>query len=162
VKVTEEEIIGSRQVIEHSGLLAESFERATGAGIFGLAKEGFASQGGIAAALYGLPAIVLSHDGSEDPVFTYANRAAQQLFEYDWDQFLRMPSRLSAEPDLRSDRAEMLRRALEDGYINDYSGVRISASGRRFQIDDAIIWNVVDGSGVQRGQAAIFDRWAYL
>ena len=37
------------------------------------------------------------------------------------------------------------------GYIDDYSGVRISASGRRFVIRDAVVWNVVDAQGRHHG-----------
>ena len=40
------------------------------------------------------------------------------------------------------------------GFIRDYAGVRIAASGRRFRIDDAVVWNLVDADGVRHGQAA--------
>jgi hypothetical protein len=103
--------------------------------------------------LYELPAVVLSHDGASDPTFTFANLAAQRLFEYSWDEFLTLRSRQSAEPDQRSAQA---------GYISDYRGVRISASGRRFEIKDAIIWNVSDKAGNAVGQAAVFDQWNML
>lgn len=112
--------------------------------------------------LYELPAVVLSHDGASDPTFTFANLAAQRLFEYSWDEFLTLRSRQSAEPDQRSSRAEMLARAAQAGYISDYRGVRISASGRRFEIKDAIIWNVSDKAGNAVGQAAVFDQWNML
>jgi len=116
----------------------------------------------IAAALYELPAVVLSHDGKADPTFTFANQAAQELFEYSWDEFLTLRSHQSAEPQYRSDRAEMLERAARDGYIADYRGVRISASGKRFEITNAIIWNVLGPEGNSVGQAAVFDQWKFL
>lgn len=116
----------------------------------------------LAAMLYELPAIVLSHDGAADPTFTFANLAAQHLFEYSWDEFLTLRSRQSAEPDQRSSRSEMLARAARDGYISDYQGVRISASGKRFEIKRAIIWNVSDECRSLVGQAAVFDEWSYL
>ena len=121
-----------------------------------------ASDRDLAAMLYELPAVVLSHDGAADPTFTFANRAAQQLFEYSWDEFLTLRSRQSAEPDQRSSRSEMLARAARDGYISDYQGVRISASGKRFEIKNAIIWNVTDAQRNAVGQAAVFDQWQLL
>ena len=48
------------------------------------------------------------------------------------------------------------------GYIDDYVGVRISASGKRFLIEDAIVWNLIDGQGAYHGQAAVFKKWTYL
>ena len=38
-------------------------------------------------------------------------------------------------------------------------GVRISAGGRRFRIDRAVVWNLVDDEGAYRGQAASFAVW---
>jgi hypothetical protein len=43
------------------------------------------------------PFCVLAHDREPDPRFIYANRAAQDCFEYSWDEFTSLPSRLSAE-----------------------------------------------------------------
>ena len=48
------------------------------------------------------------------------------------------------------------------GFIDDYTGVRISASGRRFRIDKAVVWNLVDQEGLYRGQAACFDAWVFI
>ena len=42
------------------------------------------------------------------------------------------------------------------GFVDDYSGVRISGGGRRFMITDATVWNLVDEAGVYHGQAATF------
>ena len=46
--------------------------------------------------------------------------------------------------------------------MDDYSGIRISKTGRRFRIEQAIVWNLTDGVGNQLGQAATFDRWTPL
>ncbi|WP_295386086.1 MEKHLA domain-containing protein [uncultured Thiodictyon sp.] len=46
--------------------------------------------------------------------------------------------------------------------INDYSGVRVAASGRRFMIENACVWNLADAGGGYRGQAATFAHWRYL
>lgn len=50
----------------------------------------------------------------------------------------------------------------EKGYVSDYSGVRISSTGRRFAISNVTIWEVYDAQGVRRGQAATFDAWEWL
>jgi hypothetical protein len=34
--------------------------------------------------------------------------------------------------------------------------VRVSATGRRFRIAGAIVWNLVDAAGLRHGQAASF------
>jgi hypothetical protein len=43
-----------------------------------------------------------------------------------------------------------------DGFIDDYAGTRISATGRRFRIERAVVWNLIDAAGVRHGQAAMF------
>ena len=101
--------------------------------------------------------VVVSHDGAEDPVFNYASKAALDLWEMDWETFTSTPSRFSAEPDEREARAELLRRVTADGYVDDYRGVRISSSGRRFEVRDAYVWNVYQGEE-RVGQAALFRR----
>lgn len=42
--------------------------------------------------------VLVSHNTDPDPLFIYANRTAQELWELPWDQFCGMPSRKSAEP----------------------------------------------------------------
>ena len=59
--------------------------------------------------------------------------------------------------DEREARAELLRRVTEDGYVDDYCGVRISSSGKRFEVRDAYVWNVYHGEE-RVGQAALFRR----
>ena len=48
------------------------------------------------------------------------------------------------------------------GYIDDYSGVRISRTGRRFLIERATVWNLTDDRDQLCGQAATFHEWRYL
>ncbi|MFG1967351.1 MEKHLA domain-containing protein [Nonomuraea sp. NPDC049028] len=102
---------------------------------------------------------VLAHDAAHDPRFTYANRTAQRCFEYDWAEFVGLPSRLSAEPDRREDRQRLLDAVHRTGFATGYRGQRIAKSGRRFWIEDVTMWNLVDGGGVLVGQAATFQRW---
>jgi len=47
------------------------------------------------------PIAVVAHNTDPDPKFIYANRCAQTCFEYSWDEFIGLPSRLSAETGAR-------------------------------------------------------------
>ncbi len=112
--------------------------------------------------LYQASFVVLSHDAAADPRFDYANLAAQRLFEMAWPEIVGLPSRLSAEPLARAERERLLARVDEHGYIDDYSGVRVARSGRRFRIRRATVWNLFDESGTPCGQAACFSDWEDL
>ncbi len=52
----------------------------------------------------------------------------------------------------------MLASITERGFIDDYSGIRISTKGRRFYIDQAVIWTLRDTVGHKLGQAAAFAK----
>jgi len=116
----------------------------------------------LAEALYQAPFVVLSHGTETDPIFNYANLTAQRLFEMTWAQMTSLPSRLSAEPLRRQQRERLLTAVSERGYIDDYRGVRISSTGRRFLIEQATVWNLRDTQGRPAGQAATFAQWAML
>ena len=47
-----------------------------------------------------------------------------------------------------------LRQVAERGYVDDYEGIRISKSGKRFPIADVTVWQLIDVDGTIRGQAA--------
>lgn len=113
-------------------------------------------------ALYRAPFALASHDTAEDPMFNYGNLTAQKLFEMDWDTLLSHPSRDSAEPANRAERARLLERVTTQGFIDDYRGIRISATGKRFRIEEAFIWNLIDSGGAYRGQAAALYKWTDL
>lgn len=115
-----------------------------------------------AALAYGAPFVLLSHDTAEDPLLTYGNLAAQELFAMDWERLVGTPSRETAEAPERAEREGLLRRVAEKGYIDDYSGIRIAADGRRFVIRNATVWNVTDAQGNRIGQAATFSEWEPL
>lgn len=108
------------------------------------------------------PFAVVAHGTEPDPVLNYGNRKALELWEMDWEEFTRTPSRLTAEPPNREERARLLTEVAERGCIDDYSGIRISKGGRRFRIVGAKVWNVRDAAGHDCGQAAAFSRWSYL
>jgi PAS domain-containing protein len=102
---------------------------------------------------------VLAHNTDPDPRFIYANKAAQAAFEYDWEEITSLPSRLSAEPIDREERQRLLDEVARHGFATGYSGLRIAKSGRRFRIEDGVVWQIIDRDGAVRGQAATFARW---
>ena len=141
----------------YSLLLAASFQRLTGRALV-------TDAGDTAKALWQAEYPVVSHGTEADPVFRYANARALELWEMDWDSFTRLPSRLSAEADagIQSDRNALLAAALQSGWVDNYAGIRISRSGRRFEISDTVLWNVVDEHGTRHGQAAFIRTWTYV
>jgi hypothetical protein len=87
---------------------------------------------------------------------------ALSLWETTWERFTRMPSRLTAEPVARDERARALSEAMGRGYVENYRGIRVSVTGRRFLIERAVIWSLDDPVGHFIGQAAMFDSWTDL
>ena len=138
---------------EFFGLITQSFDRIVG---MALVPNGKGPHW-----LYNdAPFAVLSHNAQPDPRFIYANRAAQSCFGYSWEEFITLPSRLSAEQSVRAERQRLLDAVTANGFIDDYRGVRIAKSGRRFWIEKAIVWQLVDDHGRPFGQAATFPTWS--
>lgn len=115
-----------------------------------------------ARALFEAPFAVLSHGLEPDPILSYANRAALDLFELDWGRLVAMPSRLTAQSPERADRERLLAGVRERGFVDGYSGIRISSTGRRFRILDGLVWTLADEMGRPLGQAARLGGWQYL
>jgi hypothetical protein len=113
-------------------------------------------------ALWSMPRVLVSHGIEDDPIFWYGNQAALRLWELDWESFTRTPSRYTAEAPLRDERAELLDRVTRAGFIDDYAGIRISRTGKRFRIRQAMVWNLRDPQGSFAGQAASFTDWEFL
>jgi len=113
-------------------------------------------------ATWAAPRVIVAHGTEEDPIFFYGNQLALSLFELDFAAFTQLPSRYSAEAMLREKREAVLDQVRKHGYVDDYSGVRISSSGRRFRIEQTTIWDVLDEAGKRHGQAATFERWVPL
>ena len=145
-------------VIEWTQLLLASFRHWTGRDLI--------ERGGVqqeeSQRLFDSPFAVVSHDLQEDPVLNYGNRQALTLWEMEWNELTTTPSRLTAEPINQAERARMLRRAADQGFIDDYQGIRISKTGRRFFVERAVVWNVVDAQLHHYGQAATFSTWSFL
>ena len=105
------------------------------------------------------PFALVSHHHADDPVFNYGNQTALRLFALPWDEFTRLPSRLSAQTPDQAERARLLALVQAQGYIDDYRGVRIARTGRRFWIENATVWTLTNADGSPGGQAAMFARW---
>lgn len=150
--------IDNNYVSDHAQLLRNSHKMFTGCDMIdanlcdkAAAKEIFYSY-----------AVILSHNTQADPVLNYINQAGLELFELDWETMLTLPSRLTAEPMEQEARKKLLDKVSTKGYIDDYSGIRISITGRRFKIERATVWNLIDITGEYQGQAAMFSDWEYL
>ena len=116
----------------------------------------------LAEKLFYAPFVVLSHNTDDDPLFNYANQKGLDLFELDWSELIKLPSRLSAEPIRQMAREILMAKVSTDGYMQNYEGIRISSLGNRFQIKQATIWNLSDNKGALYGQAACFSDWTFL
>lgn len=143
---------------EQACLIAESFHMLVGKPLLQEITDSIT----LAKRLFYSRFALVSHNSNAEPVFNYANQTALALFECTWQEFTILPSRLSAEQENRSQRERLLQEVTEKGFIENYTGIRISKTGRRFEIRNAIVWNLVDADNVFRGQAACFNEWQML
>ena len=139
----------------HTRLLCKSYQHWTGLKLI----EADPASAEAVDELMNAPFAVASHNTQDDPVFNYANNAALKLFGMEREEMMGLPSRFSAEPVAREERAGLLERVTAHGYVDDYSGVRIAKSGLRFIIRNAVVWNVIDEKGDYKGQAALIRDW---
>lgn len=142
----------------HAERIVSSFKRLTGNDL--LPVKG-ASQS-LIEVLEQAPFAILSHGTEADPIFNFGNQFALRLFECEWHDFIQMPSRYSAEAPSQKERAELLEQVTRKGFIDQYQGVRVSATGQRFMINNAIVWNIVDEQGHYYGQGATFKDYTRL
>lgn len=144
--------------IEHTQILLNSYRQFLGEEL--IARDGSSTDQ--SKALFEAPFVVVSHGTQADPILNYGNQTALNLWEMDLETLLQTPSRMTAEPVHREERARLLERTSRDGFVDDYQGIRIAGTGRRFLIEKAIVWNLVDESGDRAGQAATFSDWVFL
>jgi len=112
--------------------------------------------------LFYLDRVVYSHNNSSDPIYNYSNQKGLELWEMDWQQLTTTPSRMTTQPLLREEREQLLQETIAKGYIENYQGIRISRTGKKYQIKDITVWNLTDNKGKFCGQAATFSRWENL
>lgn len=145
-------------VITHTVCLERSLKKWTGRDLL----PGVSDPLELAQRVFEAPFVLVSHGTEADPVLNYANRAALALWEMSWAELTRTPSRFTAEAPNREERTRLLEAVTRRGFIDDYAGVRISKTGRRFRIARATVWNLLTEEGQPCGQAAMFDRWEFL
>ena len=153
----EEPSLDNLYLAEHVDLLIRTYFQLTG---YKLIEE--ADKHEAAKKIYNAEFALLSHDTQNEPVFNYGNKKALELFDMEWAVFTSLQSRKSAEPEIREERKTLLDRVSKNGYIDDYSGIRISSNGKRFKINNATVWNLVDDEGIYKGQAATFSSWNFI
>ena len=144
--------------LDHAERLRNAFHALTGRHLIDPALSPDAA----AAALFHAPLVILSHDTAPDPILTYGNLTALNLFALTWEELTEMPSRLTAEAPNRAERARLLAEVTAHGFIDNYSGVRISSTGQRFLIERATVWTLTDEEGQRCGQAATFREWRFV
>jgi MEKHLA domain len=145
-------------IIDHTQRLLRSYQHWTGQSLFDLSM----APSELSQALFEAPLVVVSHGIETSPIFNYANQKALELWEYEWHRFIQMPSCESAELIEREDRQNFLDKTENKGFIHNYSGVRISSTGKRFYIQNVLLWNVLDENNQRCGQAAMFHKWQYV
>ena len=153
-----DDIWNNPAVIAQTQLIARSLDHWTGRALL----PGLFNPLGLAKNVFAAPFVLVSHGTEADPVLNYGNAAALALWEMPWAELTRTPSRLTAEAPNREERARLLAAVTANGFIDDYSGIRVSKTGRRFRIAQATVWNLIDERGAYAGQAAMFSRWEFL
>ncbi|MGQ4648176.1 MEKHLA domain-containing protein [Lyngbya aestuarii] len=153
-----QEIWTQPAIINWSQLLLDNYQQRLGCEL--IARKGNAIEE--AKALFFAPFVVVSHGVEDNPIFNYGNQTALDLWEMNWEDFTRTPSQQPVEPVQREEREKMLAQVAEQGFIDDYRGVRISSKNRRFLIEEVIVWNLTDTKSKHCGQAATFPRWSFL
>ena len=152
------EIWQSESVSAQTQIIARSLKHFTGRDLL----PGNFSPAEFAEKVFHAPFVLVSHGTDIDPVLNYGNASALALWEMSWAEITRTPSRLTAEAPNREERVRLLEMVRTHGFIDDYSGIRISKNGRRFKISRATVWNLISENGRLCGQAAMFLRWEFL
>jgi hypothetical protein len=65
------------------------------------------------------------------------------------------PSKYSAPNVGQEERQRLLEQVSKHGFIDRYRGIRQTFTGKRFMIEDATVWNLIDEYGLYQGQAVI-------
>jgi hypothetical protein len=148
------QLIAGNSAVEHIAILAKNYQQYFAEPMIADCREKDFLQ-----AVWQGDFVVLSHGIEEDPIFNFANICAQQLFEMDYQTITQLPSRKSAGPSTQQERNRLMSQVTTKGCIDDYSGIRVSATGKQFFIESAKVWNLTDEAGEYYGQAAMFSTW---
>lgn len=143
--------MNDRAWVDRATVLLDSYRRLLGRDLF--ARTGDAAAD--ARQLDDLPVAVLAHDAATPPRLDWVNRAAAAAFEAAPADLIGRASAATAPPDATADRQQLFVRLEERGFVTGYSGVRVTATGRRFVIDDVTVYELSDPDGRAAGHAAI-------
>lgn len=145
-------------ILSQSAIIADSFKRWLGRHLVppGLSREE------TALAMMKAPFVIASTNTDSDPILNYGNRTALGLWELSWPEFTRTPGRHTAEPMEREAREQFLSEVKRHGFVDNYAGIRISSTGRRFHIKRATVWNLLDEEEEFKGQAVMFKEWSFV
>ncbi|MEO0948740.1 MAG: MEKHLA domain-containing protein [Cyanobacteria bacterium J06641_5] len=144
----------NQYLAEHIAIVRDSYRKLLGRDLLSASPSLSGSEA--ARAIWEAPFMVVSHDTAADPIFNYANQATLKLFAMTWEEFTALPSRQSAEPPTREERAHLLAQVTANGFVENYSGIRIAKTGQRFEIRNVTVWNLTRPNGTYVGQAATY------
>jgi hypothetical protein len=151
------------RVIKRTQLILSSFEHWLGHSLFqekGLPDDK-TSPIEIAQQLFEADFIVASHGTQSDPILNYGNQKALDIWELTWEEFITIPSRKTAEEVEQKERDRLLAETTEKGF-SYFSCIRITSTGKRFQINNGIVWKVIDDHKIYQGKAAVFSDYFFL
>ena len=144
----------------HTAFLArvvDSFTRVTG-GSLGLDVHDKT----LGRRIYSADFALLTHRGDAQATLNYGNALALKLWDCDWARFTALPSRATAPQEASLARDDLMARVARDNFVTDYSGKRISATGRLFLIRNVTVWRLLDEPANAFGVAATFRDYEYL
>jgi len=136
---------------DRAGVILDSYRRLLGREL--IDRSGDAADD--ARRLFALPKAVLAHDTGRPAILDWVNAAAAAAFDAAPEALLGRPSASTAPADAAPERETLFVRLRERGFVEGYSGVRVSLTGRRFVIADVTVFELRDRDGRTAGHAAI-------
>ena len=100
-----DEVWNTPERIQHTQLMLDSFERYLGRSLIDRSGNSRLE----AEKVFRAPFVVVSHGTQDDPILNYGNATALELWEMDFTTLTSTPSRLTAEPVHRDERARCIR-----------------------------------------------------
>ena len=150
-------------VIKQSQLILNSFEYWLKHSLF--EEKGLLDIKGspkeLAKKLFEAPFAVVSHGTEKNPILNYGNQKTLDIWELSWKEFTKIPSRKTAELIEQVERDRLLAETTKQGFCY-FSGIRITSTGKRFKINNGIVWNLIDEQQNYQGQAAVFSDFYFL
>jgi hypothetical protein len=145
-------------VIKHCKLIEKNYKFWTGKELF----EAKLTESELSEKMYHAPFVVLSHGTQADPIYNYVNLKAQELWEFTWDEMIKLPSRRSAGTNETAERLELIREGQEKGITFTEKALRESRSGKKFYIKNVVLFNLLGEGGEYAGQCAIYNDWEFV